>query len=85
MAAKMPEPLNSDFTAFKITLRPGMAWSDGVEITADDLAYDLDLLMKTKAFPFGGFINKLVKSFKVLDKYTLELETNEPQPRLSTC
>jgi peptide/nickel transport system substrate-binding protein len=84
LAAKMPEPLNKDFTDFKVTLREGMAWSDGVEITADDLAYDLDLLMKTKAFPFGGFINKLVKSFKVLDKYTLELQTNQPQPRLST-
>ena len=84
LAAKMPEALNSDFTDFKITLRQGMAWSDGVEITADDLAYSLDLLMKTKAFPFGGFVNNLVKSFKVLDKYTLELQTNQPQPRLST-
>jgi ABC-type transport system substrate-binding protein len=47
LAAKMPEALNSDFTDFKITLRQGMAWSDGVEITSDDLAYSLDLLMKT--------------------------------------
>ena len=40
--------------------------------------------MKTKAFPFGGFINNLVKSYKVFDQYTLELQTNQPQPRLST-
>jgi peptide/nickel transport system substrate-binding protein len=46
LAANIPEPLNNDFTDFKITLRQGMTWSDGVEITADDLAYDLDLLMK---------------------------------------
>ncbi len=51
LAAKMPEALNSDFTDFKITLRPGMAWSDGVEITADDLGHDLDLLMEDQSLP----------------------------------
>jgi len=85
MAEKMPEPLNKDYTSFKITLRQGMAWSDGVEITADDLAYNLDMLIKNKAgFPYGGVIDGLVKSFKVLDKYTLQLDTKAPQPRLDT-
>jgi len=40
--------------------------------------------MKNKGFPASGVIIDLVKSFKVLDKYTLELQTNQPQPRLAT-
>jgi peptide/nickel transport system substrate-binding protein len=84
LAEKMPEPLNKEYTDFKITLRQGMAWSDGVEITADDLAYTIDMLMKNKGFPASGVMIDLVKSFKVLDKYTLELQTNKSQPRLAS-
>jgi len=83
MAAKMPEALNKDYTDFKITLRQGMAWSDGVEITADDLVYTIQTVMKTKEFPFSGYLNSLVKDVKGLDKYTVELTTQNPSPRLS--
>jgi peptide/nickel transport system substrate-binding protein len=83
LAEKMPEPLNDDFTKFRITLRKGMAWSDGVEITTDDLAYTIDLVLKTKEFPYSGYLSGVVKSYKVVDKYTLELETQNPDPRLS--
>jgi len=51
LAEKMPEPLNNDFTDFKITLAEGNAWSDGVEITSDDLAYTFDMLMKNQGVP----------------------------------
>jgi len=47
----MPEPLNNDFTDFKITLRKGMAWSDGVEITSDDLAYTFDMAHEKQGVP----------------------------------
>ena len=32
LAAEMPEPLNDDYTSFKIKLTEGIKWSDGEEI-----------------------------------------------------
>ncbi len=84
LAASMPEPLNSDFTDFKITLREGMNWSDGVEITSDDLAYTLNLVMNTPEFPASGYFSSFIDSVTILDKYSVELKTKEPEPRLST-
>ena len=39
---------NSDFTEMTVKLRQGLMWSDGVEFTADDLHYTVDLHMKMK-------------------------------------
>ena len=82
MAAEMPEPLNSDYTKFRIKLREGLYWSDGVEITTDDFAYTVDLVLKTKEFPYSGFLSRVIKSYQVIDKYTVEIETVNPEPRL---
>ena len=82
MAAEMPEPLNSDYTKFRIKLREGLYWSDGVEITTDDFAYTVDLVLKTKEFPYSGFLSKVIKNYQVIDKYTVEIETVNPEPRL---
>ncbi len=35
----MPEVLNEEYTKFRITLKEGIYWSDGVEFTADDIIY----------------------------------------------
>ena len=82
MAAEMPEPLNDDFTKFKITLREGMYWSDGVEITIDDVAYTIDLVLNTPEFPYSGYLSQVVDSYTIIDKYTMELTTKRPEPRL---
>lgn len=82
MAAEMPEPLNSDYTKFRIKLREGLYWSDGVEITTDDFAYTVELVLKTKEFPYSGFLSRVIKSYQVIDKYTVEIETVNPEPRL---
>jgi len=84
LAAAMPEALDKDYKDFKIALRQGMAWSDGEPITADDLVYTIETVMKTSAFPFSGYLNSLIDSVAKLDDYTVELKTKESQPRLST-
>jgi peptide/nickel transport system substrate-binding protein len=83
MAAAMPEPLNDDYTKFKITLREGQYWSDGVEITMDDVAYTIDMVLNTPEFSYSGYLKNVVKGYNVIDKYTMELETLSPQPRLA--
>ena len=42
----MPEVLNDEHTKFRIKIRPGVFWSDGVEFTTDDLIYTLDIIFK---------------------------------------
>lgn len=83
MAAEMPEPLNEDYTRFRIKLREGMYWSDGVEITTDDFAYTVDMVLDTPEFGYSGFLSQVIKGYEVIDKYTVELETLRPEPRLS--
>ncbi|MAS33879.1 MAG: peptide ABC transporter substrate-binding protein [Anaerolineaceae bacterium] len=83
LAAEMPEPLNDDYTQFRITLREGMYWSDGVEITIDDMAYTIDTVLNTPEFPYSGFLSQVVDSYEIVDNYTMELTTKRPEPRLS--
>ncbi|HWT78311.1 MAG TPA: ABC transporter substrate-binding protein, partial [Candidatus Methylomirabilis sp.] len=46
--AKDPPIYNADFTQMTVNLRDGIFWSDGVEFTADDVAYTVETLMKNK-------------------------------------
>ncbi|HWQ11482.1 MAG TPA: ABC transporter substrate-binding protein [Roseiflexaceae bacterium] len=81
LAADMPEVLNAEHTQFRVTLKPGIYWSDGVEFTADDVIYTLDTYFqnKDKLTYFGvSTITNYVKSYKKVDKYTFEVETVNP-------
>jgi peptide/nickel transport system substrate-binding protein len=83
LAAEMPEPLNDDYTQFRITLREGLAWSDGAPITINDVAYTIDLVLGTPEFPYSGFLSQVVDSYTIVDDYTMELTTKRPEPRLA--
>jgi peptide/nickel transport system substrate-binding protein len=81
LAADMPEVLNAQHTQFRVKLKPGIYWSDGVEFTADDVIYTLDTYFKDKdkLTYFGvNVITNYVKSYKKIDKYTFEVETVNP-------
>jgi len=81
LAADMPEVLNDQHTQFRVKLRPGVYWSDGVEFTADDVIYTLDTYFagKGKLTYFGvNTITNYVKSYKKVDNYTFEVETVSP-------
>ena len=42
LAAGPVEVLNDEHTKFRIKIRPGVFWSDGVEFTADDVVFTAD-------------------------------------------
>ena len=81
LAAAMPEVLNDEHTRFRVTLKEGIYWSDGVEFTTDDIIYTLDTYFKDKDKLTNGNINRIVnyvKSYEAIDKYTFEVETVNP-------
>ncbi|MBM3130516.1 MAG: ABC transporter substrate-binding protein [Chloroflexi bacterium] len=82
LAADFPEVLNKEYTQFRVKLKQGIYWSDGVEFTADDIIYTLDTILNNKAkITSGGArtVSNYVKSFKKVDKYTFEVETVGPK------
>ncbi len=83
LAAEMPEPLNDDFTKFRIKLREGVYWSDGVELTTEDMAYTIDMVLNTPEFPYRGALSQIIKSYEIIDSHTIEIETVKPEPRIS--
>ena len=87
LAAAMPEPLNEEHTRFRVTLKKGIYWSDGVEFTADDVVYTLDQYFQHKnELTWWGVntITNYVKSYEKIDDYTLEIETVNPAYDFST-
>jgi peptide/nickel transport system substrate-binding protein len=81
LADGMPQALNADHTEFRVKIRPGVYWSDGVEFTTDDIIYTLDteFKYKDKLTNVSG-ITSYIKpnSWKKVDKYTFEVETQKP-------
>ena len=83
MAAEPLIALNPSFMKFQIKLREGIYWSDGVEFTAEDVAYTFRLYFDNPNFTYGATIKTLIKdSVEIVDDYTLNIETNMPMPRL---
>lgn len=79
LAAGEPEVLNAEHTQFRIKLREGVYWSDGVELTADDFIYTLDTAFKHRnTFTFVASYVNYVKIWKQIDRYTFEVETINP-------
>ena len=74
------EALNEEYTLFRIKIKQGIYWSDGVEFTVDDIIYTLDTVFSlgTKLTAGGnntvrGFVKE--GGYKKIDNYTFEVET----------
>jgi peptide/nickel transport system substrate-binding protein len=80
LAAKPIQPLNAGYTRFKITLRKGLYWSDGVEFTAADVLYTANMLLTHPTI--GAYWKVLIKDVKPIDKYDLEVDTYTKQAHL---
>jgi peptide/nickel transport system substrate-binding protein len=72
---------NEDFTQMTVKLRKECYWSDGVEITADDIVYGVETAMKYQGMgsheTFNMYIDKVYKT----DDYTVVFELKEPNAR----
>jgi len=82
LATDLPEVLNDEHTRFRFSIRPGVYWSDGVELTTDDIKYTLDVYFGEQATCLTWFgirvITNYVKSYEQIDPYTMEIETQNP-------
>ena len=83
LAAEMPEPLNDDFTSFRVTLRDNLRWSDGEPITTADMAFNIDMILNTPEFPYSGFLAQVIDNYEVVDDLTIILNLKRSEPRLA--
>ncbi|HXF63084.1 MAG TPA: ABC transporter substrate-binding protein [Caldilineaceae bacterium] len=87
LADGMPEVLNAEHTQFRIKIKEGIYWSDGVEFTTDDIIYTLDTYFNERDKLTNANVNRIVnyiKSYQAIDKYTFEVETVNPSYDLHT-
>jgi len=73
---------NADFTELTIKIRPGVEWSDGVPFTARDVAFTLNMLRdNAPALRQSGDMKIWVKDAQAIDKLTVKVIFNSPNPR----
>ncbi len=75
---------NEDFTQMTVKLREGCYWSDGVEITADDIVYGIELAMKIPGMAYREQFNMYIDKVYKTDNYTVVFELKEPNARFHT-
>ncbi len=76
-----PPTYSDDFQTMTIKLREGMMWSDGTEITADDLVFTLEFIKGTPAASYNASVALQVASATAADKTTAVIQLNAPNPR----
>ena len=82
LAESMAEPIDDTYTKFHVKLREGVTWSDGVEFTAEDVAFTADMLLNTPELAYGAAFATTIKSMTAVDKYTLEIETVNSEAKI---
>ncbi len=82
--AKDRPTYNKDFTKMVVKLREGCYWSDGVEFTADDVIFTVELAMKNPDMGYNAVFNAYVKKVSKTDKYTVLFELKTPNSRFHT-
>jgi peptide/nickel transport system substrate-binding protein len=80
LAAEKPI-YNEDFTTMTVKLREGLYWSDGVEFTADDLYYTVDVQMKTPGFNATGLFTNNIDHLEQPDRNTVIFYLKAPNSR----
>lgn len=73
----------SDFKNWTITLRQGVKWNDGVDFTANDVAFTYNMLLTphTPPLAYESSVQEQIKSVEVVDNYTIKINLKTPNPR----
>ena len=79
--ASEPPIYNDDFTQMTVKLREGLYWSDGVEFTADDLYYTVDLLKNTPGMANQGLFDGSIDHLEQPDRNTVIFYLKAPNSR----
>ena len=78
-----PAEYNEDFTQVTFRLREGVYWSDGVEFTAEDVAFTVELLRDTPGMNYNVQM-QIVEDAYAADRYTVVFDLKEPHSRFHT-
>ena len=72
---------NSDFTEMAVKLKPGIYWSDGIEVTSADVKYTVDTKIANPGMRWSGLLSLSVASVETPDRYTVLFKLNRPNSR----
>lgn len=79
--ATEPPTYSDDFKTMTIKIRDGMFWSDGTELTAEDLAFTVEFIKATPAASYNASVALQVESATAVDKTTVEIKLKQGNPR----
>ncbi|GIV79758.1 MAG: peptide ABC transporter substrate-binding protein [Litorilinea sp.] len=75
---------NDDFTQMDVQLRDNIYWSDGVQFTADDLIYTVELLKSNPSLNKAGWstqLNQFMESVEKTGDFSVRFHLTGPNPR----
>lgn len=74
---------NEDFTEHTVKIRQGIKWSDGEDLTADDVVFTFKMIMANPGIGQSDYYNQVFTSVEKVDDYTVKIVTKESFPRLA--
>ncbi|MEM1515585.1 MAG: ABC transporter substrate-binding protein [Candidatus Bathyarchaeia archaeon] len=83
LAASYPM-MSEDYTELTIKLKSGIYWSDGVEHTAEDWLYTLNLALTDSRHGFNPHASLWIKNVSAPDKHTVVIKLKQPYPNFWT-
>ena len=83
IAAGMPRS-NADFTVHYIDIREGIYWSDGMPLTAHDVAFTFNMIMSDPNIGGWAGYNAVLSSVVAVSNTVVRLETWDSFPRIAT-
>lgn len=82
VAADMGTP-NEDYTEWTVKIREGIKWSDGEDLTAEDVAFTFNMIKENSAIGASSATNLYIESVEATDDYTVVFKMTETFPRLT--
>ncbi|CCZ35514.1 oligopeptide ABC transporter periplasmic oligopeptide-binding protein [Firmicutes bacterium CAG:646] len=80
IADGMPES-NEDFTEWTVKIRQGIKWSDGEDLTADDVVFTFNMIMENETIGASAATNLYIDKVEKVDDYTVKFTMKESFPR----
>jgi peptide/nickel transport system substrate-binding protein len=69
---------SDDLTNYKYTIRDDIVWSDGTPLTADDVAFTMNLYKFNHAYLPSAYLQLIDGEVRLADENTIEFDTKSP-------